>query len=209
MKLYDTATAPSPRRVRIFMLEKGIEIPTVPVDLANGEHLQPPFLKRNPWATVPVLELDDGTCISEVSAVCLYLEEAYPNPPLMGRNAKEKAVIQMWDHRIELDGFLAIGESFRNHAKRLQGRALTGVANVEQIPALVERGRERALRFFSALDTQLANHEFVAGDHYSVADITAMVCVDFARAAKVGLDEAQVHAQRWHEAVRARPSAQT
>lgn len=209
MKLYDVATAPSPRRVRIFILEKGIEIPTVAVDLPQGEHLKPEFLKRNPWATVPVLELDDGTCISEVSAVCRYLEEAHPNPPLMGRNAKEKAVIQMWEHRIELDGFLAIAESFRNRSKGFQGRALTGVAHVEQIPALVERGQARALRFFSALNTQLAENEFVAGDHYSVADITAMVCVDFARAAKVGLSEEQVHAKRWHAAVSQRPSAQT
>ena len=154
MKFYDCSTAPSPRRVRIFIAEKGLAIPTVQVDLRNGEHLTESFRILNPWCTVPVLELDDGTAISEAVAVCRYLEDAHPEPPLMGVDARDRAMVAMWEHRFEIDGFLAVTEAFRNQARGLAGRALTGPGSVEQIPELVTRGRARVERFFAALDEQ-------------------------------------------------------
>lgn len=207
MRFYDCKTAPSPRRVRIFMAEKRIEIPTIQVDLRSGEHLAPAFETINPWRTVPVLELDDGTRISEAVAVCRYLEESWPEPALMGRTAKEKAVIAMWEHRFEIDGFLAVAEAFRNASPGFRGRALTGQAPCEQIPELAERGRARVDRFFAVLDERLADSPFVAGDDYTVADITAQVAVDFAAWIKKRIPESFTHARRWHRAVSARPSA--
>jgi glutathione S-transferase len=207
MKLYDCKTAPSPRRVRIFLAEKGVEMPVVQVDLASGEHLSEPFRKINPWCTVPVLALDDGTTISEVVAVCRYLEEAYPDPPLMGRDAKEKAFVAMWDHRFEIDGFLAVAEALRNASPRMQGRALPGPAEVAQIPALVERGKARVGRFFTALNERLSESEYVAGDQYTMADITAQVSVDFAAWIKLLPGDDHTHLRRWHERVSQRGSA--
>ncbi len=180
MKLYDFAPAPSPRRVRIFLAEKGVTLPTVQVDLRSREHMSEAFRTLNPWITVPVLELDDGTAISESIAICHYLEAAYPEPPLMGRTPTEKGVIAMWEHRAEQDGFLAVAEAFRNSTPGMRGRAMTGAANVEQIPALVERGKARAERFFAALNERLADSEYLAGPDYTVADITALISVDFA-----------------------------
>ena len=207
MKFYDCRTAPSPRRVRIFMAEKGIELSTVQVDLRHGEQLGDPFKQVNPWCTVPVLELDDGTTISEVVAVCRYLEEAYPDPPLMGVDTKDRAVVVMWDHRFENDGFLAVGEVLRNSAPGLKDRALTGAASVEQIAALVERGRARVRRFLAALDEQLGANEFVTGARYTIADITAQVATDFAVRLDLPIPPDHVHARRWHDAVSQRPSA--
>lgn len=207
MKLYDCKTAPSPRRVRIFTAEKGIEVPTVQVDLGSGEHLSEAFRKINPWCTVPVLVLDDGTTISEVVAVCRYIEEAHPEPPLLGRDPKEKALVAMWDHHFEIDGFLAVAEALRNASPRMQGRAIPGFAEVAQIPALIERGKARVQRFFAALDERLRESEFVAGDRYTMADITAQVTVDFAAWIKLAPAPEHVHARRWHEAVSRRPSA--
>jgi glutathione S-transferase len=207
MKLYDCKTAPSPRRVRIFLAEKGVEMPVVQVDLSSGEHLSEAFRKINPWCTVPVLALDDGTIISEVVAVCRYLEEAYPDPPLMGRDAKEKAVVAMWDHRFEIDGFLAVAEALRNASPRMQGRALPGPAEVAQIPALVERGKARVGRFFAALNERLGESEYVAGDQYTMADITAQVSVDFAAWIKLSPGDEHPHLKRWHENVSRRDSA--
>jgi glutathione S-transferase len=207
MKLYDCKTAPSPRRVRVFLAEKGIEVPVVQVDLGSGEHLSEAFRKVNPWCTVPVLALDDGIAISEVVAVCRYLEEVYPEPPLLGRDAKEKALVAMWDHRFEIDGFLAVAEALRNASPRMQGRALPGFAEVAQIPALVERGKARVARFFTALDTRLSESEYVAGNHYTMADITAQVTLDFAAWIKLAPGPEHTHARRWHENVSRRPSA--
>ena len=208
MKFYNFALAPSPRRVRVFMAEKGIEIPSVEVGLRDGEHLNSEFLKLNPWATVPVLELDDGTCISEAIAVCRYLESAYPEPPLMGRDAKEIGVIAMWEHRFEWDGYLAVAETLRNSSERMKDRAYTGAANFVQIPEVAERGRLRIQRFFELLDERCSDSPFVGGDTYSVADITALISVDFAAGAlKITLPDNLAHAKRWHEVVSARPSA--
>lgn len=207
MKFYDTSSAPSPRRVRIFLAEKGIKIPTVQVDLRAGAHLQPEFLKINPAATVPVLELDDGTTIGEAIACCRYLEETYPEPPLMGRDAKDKAVIAMWEHRCEIEGFLAVVEALRNEAKGMKGRALPGPVGHEQIPALAERGRARIGQFFAWLNARLGESECVGSAAYSVADITGFVTVEFAGWIKVMPPVEQTHLHRWLAAMRSRPSA--
>lgn len=207
MKFYDCQTAPSPRRVRVFIAEKGLDIPTVQVDLRNGEHLTEAFRRLNPWCTVPVLELDDGTAVSEAVAVCRYLEDAHPEPPLMGVDARDRALVAMWEHRFEIDGFLAVTEAFRNQARGLAGRALTGPESVPQIPELVQRGRARVERFFRDLDARLADHPFVAGERYTIADITAQVAVDFAGWIKMSLPAELRHAAEWYERVSKRPSA--
>ncbi len=208
MKFYDCSTAPSPRRVRIFLAEKGMEIPTVQVDLRNREQLTPEFRRINPWCTVPVLELDDGTFISESVAVCRYLEEIHPAPPLLGVDAADMAVVAMWDHRIEFDGFFAVAECLRNAAPGMAGRALTGPHDIEQIPALAERGRARVEIFYDTLDARLAESEFVAGPRYTMADISALVTVDFAARVKIPLAAGHANVKRWHDAVSQRPSAQ-
>ena len=207
MILYDVKTSPSPRRVRIFIAEKGLDIEVVQVNTAEREHLKEDFLKLNPWATVPVLKLDDGTCISEAIACCRYLEENYPNPPLMGVNPSEKAIISMWEHRMEWDGFLAVAEFLRNTVERLKNRGLTGTLNFDQIPALAERGKKRVALFHNLLDERLAESEFVATDKYSVADITAQVSIDFAQKAGIPIPEDKKNILRWYSNVNSRESA--
>jgi glutathione S-transferase len=206
MKLYDCTSAPSPRRVRIFLAEKGVTLPTEQVDLRSGAQLEDWFLRLNPWGTVPVLALDDGTTISEASACCRYLEEIYPQPPLLGRTPTEKALIQMWDHRCEIDGFLAVAEAFRNATPGMKGRALPGPVGYEQIPALAERGRARVGHFMAMLDRRLAESRFVAGDAFSVADITLLISVDFAGWCKLPIPPDHPHLARWHAEIRTRPS---
>ncbi len=189
MRFYDCTTAPSPRRVRIFAAEKGLQLDTVQVDLASGEQLGAAFREINPDCVVPVLELDDGTRITEVLAICQYLEELQPEPALIGRNAVERAVAMSWALKVEQHGLMSVRDAFRNKAKGLQGRALTGPVDVEQIPALVERGRKNTEAFFERLDEQLGASEFVAGDSYSIADITALVFVDFAAWIKLAVPD--------------------
>ena len=207
MKLYDNDIAPSPRRVRIFLAEKGIELPIVQVDLRAGEHLKDEFRAINPDCTVPVLELDDGTRITEGFAICQYLEALHPDPPLMGRDAAEKALVTMWNSKIEHQGFVAFAEVFRNWHKAFGGRALTGSVDYEQIPALVDRGRKRGEAFLNRLDEQLQDHEFVAGTAFTIADITALVVVDFAAWTKTEIGSERPHLRRWHDSVAIRPSA--
>jgi glutathione S-transferase len=207
MKLYDCKPAPSPRRVRIFLAEKGVSLPVEPVDLRAGQQFAEAFLRRNPWGTVPVLELDDGTTISEASACCRYIEELYPEPPLFGRTPVEKSLVQMWDHRAEVDGFLAVAEAFRNATPGMKGRALPGPVGYEQIPALADRGLQRIRHFMRAVDTHLAATPFLAGEAFSVADITLLVSIDFAGWCKVAVPPDHPHLARWHAAVSARPSA--
>jgi glutathione S-transferase len=207
MKLYDCATAPSPRRVRIFLAEKGISVPTVQVDLRNGEQFAPAFRSINPECTVPVLELDNGTAIPDIIGICRYFDELYRDPPLVGRTAEEKAVTESWQRRAERDGFSAVMEAFRNSTPGLKGRALPGPESYEQIPALAERGRRRIQHFFTWLNARLADNEFICGPRFTVADITAMVTVDFAGWAKLKPPEQMANLQRWHAAVSARPSA--
>ena len=207
MILYDVKTAPSPRRVRIFLAEKNLDVEVIQVNTAEGEHLKEDFLKLNPWATVPVLKLDDGTCISEAIACCRYLEENYPNPPLMGVDPSEKAIISMWEHRMEWDGFLPVAEFLRNTVERLKNRGLTGTLNFNQIPALAERGKKRIAHFHDFLDKRLAESKFVATDKYSIADITAQVSIDFAQRAGVSIPEDKENILRWHSNVNSRESA--
>jgi len=207
MKFYDCATAPSPRRVRIFLAEKGITVFTIQVDLRNGEQFSPAFRAINPECTVPVLELDNGTRIADIIAICRYFEELYRDPPLMGRTAEEKAVIEAWQRRVERDGFYATMEAFRNSTPGLKGRALPGPDSYEQIPALAERGRARIQHFFSWLDARLSDNEFIGGPQFTIADITGMVTVDFCGWAKLRAPEHLTHLRRWHSAVSARPCA--
>lgn len=205
MKLYDCATAPSPQRVRIFLAEKGVDIPLVAVNLREGEQLGEAFRKINPDCTVPVLELDDGTMISEIFAICLYLESQYPEPALMGRNSVERAMVAMWNTKIEQNGIAALAEILRNRAKGMQDRALTGPINLAQIPQLVARGRIRAEAFFDRLDDQLRDSAYVTGDQFSMADITAYVMVEFAGWSKISIRESQENLQRWYNTVSKRP----
>ena len=207
MKFYDCETAPSPRRVRIFIAEKSIDIETVQVDLGNGEHFSDEFRKINPDCTVPVLELDDGTCISEITPICLYLEAKYPQPALIGETDEERAVTLMWNQKVEQHGMLAMADAFRNAAKGLAGRALPGPVNYEQIPALAERGRARVSSFLGRMNERLADNDFIAGGRFSIADISAMVTVDFAARLKIVPPEDAEHLKRWHTTVSARPSA--
>ncbi len=208
MKLYDFKAAPNPRRARIFIAEKGLEIPAEQVDLGSGEQFSDAFRAVNPRCTVPVLELDDGSRITEVIAICRYLEELHPEPSLFGGDALERAQVTMWEQRVLLDGLAAVAESFRNRSRGFVGRALPGPDEVAQIPELVERGRARALRFWADLDAELAGREFVAGEAYSMADINALVMVDFAGWIKLEPPEEMGHLKRWYAAVSARPSAQ-
>lgn len=207
MKFYDCKPAPSPRRARIFMAEKGLAIPTVQVDLRNGEHLTPEFRAINPHCTVPVLELDDGTRLLSTAAIWRYLEETHPNPPLMGRTAKEKALVADTQWRIEAEGFMAVAEALRNSTPGMKGRAVTGPVAYEQIPALAERGRKRTQQFLEQLDAMVGAKPFLCGDAYTVADIDAMIAVDFAKWLKFELPAGAANARRWYESVAGRPSA--
>jgi glutathione S-transferase len=207
MKLYDCATAPSPRRVRIFLAEKGIAVPTQQVDLRAGEHLQPAFLAINPDATVPVLELDSGVRITDAVAICQYFEDVQPNPPLCGVGPEERAVVAAWQRRIERDGFYAMMEAFRNATPGLKNRAVPGPVDYAQIPALAERGRARVAAFFASLDAHLADRAFIAGPRYSIADITALITVDWSKWIKLLPPENLRHLWRWHAGIAARPSA--
>ncbi len=207
MKLYDCTVAPNPRRVRIFLAEKGIAVPMVQVDLRANEQFSPAFRAVNADCTVPVLELDDGTRIADVLAICVYFETSQPEPPLMGVGAQDRANVAAWQRRAERDGFLAVVEAFRNSTPGFKGRALPGPDDYEQIPALAERGRARLGRFFEMLNAALADREFVAGTRYSVADITALATIDFAGWIKLRIPDDGRHLRRWYDGVSARPSA--
>ena len=207
MKLYDFATAPSPRRVRIFLAEKGLQIDTVQVDLRNGEQFSDAFRVINPDCTVPALVLDDGTVIADAVAICHYIEELHPDPPLIGSTPRERAVVTALNRQIERDGFFAAMDAFRNAAKGLKGRALPGRHDYEQISELAERGRSRVEHFFRDMDARLAGREFVAGSRYTIADISTMVLTDFASWAKLKVPDECANLRRWHASVAARPSA--
>lgn len=207
MKFYDCSMAPSPRRVRIFLAEKGITLDTVQVDLKSGENLGAAFLKINPRGTVPVLQLDDGTCLDETVPICRYLEELYPDPPLMGTDAKSRAVIANHVRHIEWDGFLPGAEALRNSAPAFADRGLPGVTGVPAIPALAERGRQGLQRFFDRLEANLSASEYIAGSTYTIADITALCVVDFAAWVKIRPGDSHPHIRRWYGRVSARPSA--
>jgi glutathione S-transferase len=207
MKLYDCASAPSPRRVRIFLAEKGLAVPTVQVDLRNGEQFTESFRAINPDCTVPVLELDDGTRITDAVAICVYFEAVRAAPPLMGGDPQQKAVIAAAHRRAEREGFYAVVEAFRNVTPGMKGRSLPGPDGYEQIPALAARGRARVLRFFETMEAELAGRAFVCGPGYSIADITTLVTVDFAKWIKLAIPETCANLRRWHAEVSARSSA--
>ena len=200
MKLYDSKLAPNPRRVRIFLAEKGIEVPLVNVDIARAENRQPPFLAKNPMGGLPVLELDDGTCLAETVAICRYFEESQPEPPLMGVGPQGRALVEMWNRRMELELFIPIAQVFRNTHEFFKGR-------IEQVPAWGEACRRVAEKRLAWLDQELAGREFVAGDRFTIADITALCGIDFGRVTKTSIQPGQKNLERWHESVSARPSA--
>ncbi len=208
MQLYDFKMAPNARRVRVFVAEKGLDIPRVEVDLGNRAQLNDDYRKINPMAEVPSLVLDDGTVITESTAICRYLEEVYPDPPLCGRNPLERAQVMMWDRRVEQHGFAAVAEGFRNSSPFFKDRGVTGPADFAQIPQLAERGKARFANFLALMEQRLGEAEYVAGDRYSIADITAMVAIDFSRTIKARIGEDQPNLQRWYAAVSGRPSAQ-
>jgi len=208
MKFYDCKTAPSPRRVRIFIAEKNIELETIEIDLADREQLGAAFREINPDCTVPVLELDDGTRLTEVFAICQYLDDASPEPPLMGSGATGRALVTMWNTKIEYQGLAALAECLRNRAKGMQGRALTGPDDYEQIPDLVDRGRSRFVKFMEKMERELRDSEFVAGNEFTIADISLLVAIDFAAWSKITIQDDMVNLRRWYELVSARPGCQ-
>jgi len=205
--LYDCTTAPSPRRTRIFLAEKGIEYDCKQVDLAKGEQMTEAFAAINPRRAVPALVTEEGNVICENTAIAVYLDEKYPETNLTGTDALSKARISEWNSRIEFEGLMAIAEILRNSSPHMKNRAMTGRTNIPQIPELADRGRLRIETFWEDLNEQLSQSEFVAGDKYSLADITAQVTVDFSRWVKASPDEKYEALHNWHEKVSARPSA--
>jgi glutathione S-transferase len=207
MRLYQSNASPNSRRVRIFLAEKGISMPIVPVDLGAREQFSDAYAAINPRRVVPTLVLDDGTAIGEVPAIQRYLEEIHPEPRLWGITPKTKAQVMMWDRRVEQEGFAPVMEAVRNAVPGLKGRAIAGLHDYEQIPALVERSRMRVANFHADFDARLTDVPFIAGDEFSVADITAVVTVDFAtRAAGLPIAGQHTALKRWYETVSARPS---
>lgn len=200
MKIYEFTQAPNPRRVRIFLAEKGITVPLEQVNLATADNRKPEFLKINPMGGVPVLELDDGTLIAESVAVCRYFEETHPQPPLFGTDAKSKAIVEMWQRRMELEILSMTAGSFRNTSDFFKGR-------IPQVKEYGEVCKNAALKRLEWLDTELANREFIAGDKYTIADITALVGIDFGRTTGIKIAENQKNLARWHQTVSSRPSA--
>jgi glutathione S-transferase len=206
MKLYQSNSSPNSRRVRIYLAEKGISMPFVPVDLGLGEQFSEGYAAINSRRVVPTLLLDDGTAIGEVPAIFRYLEEVHPLRPLLGTTPRSKALVAMWERRVEQEGFASVMEAVRNAAPRLKGRAIAGPQDYEQIPALVERSRRRIANFHADFDARLAAAPFVAGDEFSVADITAVATVDFAASAvDLPIPPECISLQRWYDMVAVRP----
>ena len=180
----------------------------VQVDLAGGEQFSDTFKKINPDCTVPVLELDDGTYLSEVVAICQYLEEKFSEPTLLGDGASERALVTAWNAKIEFHGPTALAENFRNRVKGMKGRAMTGPDSYEQISELVDRGRKRFELFMSSLDQQLQDNEYIVGDVFTMADISAFIAVDFAVCSRISIDDKMVNLHRWYKLVSVRSSVQ-
>ncbi len=207
MKLHDCQMAPNPRRARIFLAEKGLDVEKVEHDILGGETCGEAYLKINPWGTVPALELDDGTVIREAPAIFHFIEAQHPQPNLLGNDPKEAAEIEAWERFSEINGISAIGEYFRNQTDALAGRGLPGPTSLDLIPALVERGKKRVAWFYQQLNEQLGKHEYLGRDSYSVADITAQCAIDFGTAVSLGIPDDCTNVARWHNAVSARSSA--
>ncbi len=201
MKLYNSDRAPNPRRVRIFLAEKGVSIPRVEVDLAKLEHKTPKFSALNPFETIPILELDDGTRIAETIAICRYIEALWPEPNLFGSTALEQATIEMWQRQLELRLLLPIAQVVRHSHPKM--------AEMEnpQVPAWAAVNRPKALHAMEIVDQALRDRPFIAGDRFTVADITGLVALDFAKSARIAIPPELVHLNRWRDALTARPSA--
>lgn len=206
LTLFDCATAPSPRRARIFLREKGIEYCVVQVDLRAGEHLCEAFRKVNPHCTVPALRIPDGTVLTDNASISAFLEAAKPEPPLLGRTANEKAEIASWIWRIEFEGLLPISDAIRNRSPKLKNRAVVGPRNHQQIPDLVARSMLRVQDFFDLLNDHAAHRQFLAAEMFSAADIAAVVAVDVARAIGIAAEDRHVNLRRWHAEMVSRPS---
>jgi glutathione S-transferase len=206
LTLYDCATAPSPRRARILLAEKGVPHETVQVDLRQGEQFGDAFRQVNPQCTVPVLRTDEGAVLTDNAAIAAYLEARYPEPPLLGRTPVEKAEIASWHWRAEFEGLLGVAEALRNASPALVNRALPGPNDYPQIPELAQRGLARAQQFFTVLDERLKERDFIAGGAFSIADITAVVAVDVARVVKLRPAEQLANLGRWRERLAQRPS---
>jgi glutathione S-transferase len=201
MKLYNHALAPNPRRVRIFAAEKGIELRLADVDVLAGQSRTPEFLAKNSSGGVPVLELDDGSYLSESVAICRYLERLHPEPNLLGRDLREQAEIERWNRRMELELFAAIGRTVQNTSSVFQGR-------FKQFPEYGEAQRALVYQRLERMDRELNGHKFVAGDRFTIADITALVAIDIGgRLAEIKIAPELPHLTRWHETVSSRPSA--
>ena len=201
MKLYDGGRAPNPRRVRIFLAEKGITVPTEQIDLGKLEQRSDAYTAINPMQRVPALVLDDGTVIAESIAICRYFEAVQPDPPLFGRGAEEIALVEMWNRRAELHFLFPVASVFQHLHP-----AMKAMVN-PQVAAWAEANKPRVFEFLRFLDGELKNRPYVAGAAYSVADITAQIAVDFMRVSKLAVPDDLVHVKRWHEALSARPSA--
>jgi len=200
MKMYDFTLAPSPRRVRIFLAEKGIEVPLVQVDIMKNANRTPEFYKKNPSGSIPVLELDDGSCIAESVAICRYFEELQPTPPLFGVGARERALVEMWNRRIELEIFAPVGHAWSHLSEIAKGRG-------RRIPEFGEIQKRAATDRIPWLDEELEDREFVAGDRFSIADITTLCMIDFARTVGIWIQPEQANLARWYRAVSSRQSA--
>jgi glutathione S-transferase len=200
MKIYDSQSAPNPRRVRVFLAEKDIKVPYEQIDIVKMQNRSPEFVAKNPMGTLPVLELDDGTLIAESVAICRYFEEQKPQPPLMGIDARDRAIVEMWQRRMELELLLPIAQAFRNRHEFFKGR-------IPQVPEYGEVCKEAALKRMVWLDGVLADRKFIAGDRYSIADITAMIGIDFGRVSAIRIQPEQKNLARWHQEVSSRPSA--
>ncbi|HZN27765.1 MAG TPA: glutathione S-transferase [Xanthobacteraceae bacterium] len=201
MKLYDGGRAPNPRRTRIFLAEKGIKLPLEPIDLGAMQHRSAAYAAVNPIQRVPALELGDGTVITESIAICRYFEELQPDPPLFGRGALEVARVEMWNRRLELHFLFPVSHVFRNSHPAMKEM------EVPQVPAWAEANKPRVLEFIVLLDRELVGRPFVAGDKFTVADITGLVAVDFMKPAKLAVPDELKNLKRWHAEVSARPSA--
>ncbi len=200
MKIYNSSTAPNPRRVRVFLAEKGIPVPYEEVDIVKAVNRGPEFRKKNPLATVPVLELDDGTCIAESVAICRYFEELQPEPPLFGIDARDRAMVEMWNRRMEYALIIPIADAFRQRHEFFKGR-------IRQVADYAEAQRLNAEENLQWLDGELAAHRFIAGERFTIADITAMVAIDFGRVSKIAIKPEQKNLARWYAEVASRPSA--
>ena len=209
MILYDCDIAPNPRRARMFIAEKGLDIKKVEVDIIGGENLSESFLSINPRGLLPVLELDEGTIIDEVMAICRYLEELHPKNPLLGSTPLEKARVVGYQRKMEFDGMIAMSEAFRNDAvnERFTFRSLPGRDGTSAIEGLVERGQTTLDNFYIWLERYLTENEFVAGDNFTMADITAYVAIDFSKWVKRRIPKENIRTLEWYSKVSSRNSS--